>query len=482
MEERGDQRKKETDKNDQEKNMDNTDSSGMKKRKKEKKNEINENEHENGNDRDLNEDINENHEEKASLDENYEEIIVIDDEEGGDKIEDFDFLKLLGYNGSEEPIEEAYGDVKSDYPSFFQVLNGCGLSSMLMLLDPIKNKDLGEFLDQIWNGVEKILLRSKKERKEFEWSYVLEYLLIKSFSDNIISDYLEKTLQDYYVYRINSSSILKYFMQNHIEATRDYIAQEYLRFFETGIINSFILDEHISIMKHNSELNMLFEIFGYESIPYWEGSSSAQPTGALWFSEEELQNLKDPDVVKKLKILKNEFDRGAKILWGKLNHWLAVTDIIVSNKIFEIVVNDPLTGMQEHIKIQSLSEEDQLYFFKKKKINVKPFWAEIIKFLKKEFEKEQVAFLEFRKNMQNAMRQKVLKTKIAEEISLEDLEEIPEDDSEIIEEIPVEIKESNILSNSDINTIIQKDFGPGSEEKRRFNKKIREIIKKNFSF
>lgn len=401
-----------------------------------------------------------------------EDIVIIDEEQekSDEKSREFDRVMAELLNDITFDEKEVYEEVKRDYPLFLQVSNGCGLSSMLMLLDPIKdNIELGGFIDNIWDGVKTILMTTKITKKEFEWSYALQYLLQKTLHKNVISNYLRKNIEyfdDEFIPHVKEH--LMELRQAHINREENQIVEMYNSFFKTGLNNHFILQEHLGRMKTNVELRILFELFGYEFIPHYYD----QPTMALWFSEEEIKNL-DDSVSEKAKILKIQFERGSKVMWGQSYHWLALTDIQISDNGYEIIVNDPLIGQKLKIKLQSLTDDDQLYFYKKKNVDMKPIWKSFINYLNKEFEKERKVLENFKKEMQKGMLERIASQKPKREIPKEDLVEIPG------------IKpafESENLPISEINVFLKLNRNKSkSKQEEDFKDNIKKVIRSRFS-
>lgn len=403
-----------------------------------------------------------------------EDIIIIDEEqeESEEKDKKFDRVMVELLNDIHLDEKDVYEEVKKDYPLFHQVSNGCGLSSMLMLLDPIKeNKDLAEFIDTVWEGVKTFLMAKKITKKEFKWSYALQYLLQKALHKNVISNYLRKNIEyfdDDFIPHVKEH--LMELKQAHINREEVQIVEMYDSFFKNGLNNHFIVQEHLGRMKTNVELRILFELFGYEFIPHYYG----QPTMALWFSQEEIKSL-DDSVSEKAKILKTEFERGSKVMWGQSYHWLAVTDIQISEKGYEIIVNDPLIGQKLKIKLQSLTSDDQLYFYKKKNVDMKPIWKSFVDYLEKEFEKERKVLENFKKELQKGMLERIAAKKSKTEISKEDLVEIPR----------IEVKpssESEKLPISEINVFLNLNKNPAiSKKEEEFKDNIKKVIRSRFS-
>ena len=70
-------------------------------------------------------------------------------------------------------------------PTYTQHVNGCGLSSMLMLLDLPKSEEIKAFLEKIWEKIKGIYGKTSNNQNDLQLSVALQYLLLKSvgFSD-----------------------------------------------------------------------------------------------------------------------------------------------------------------------------------------------------------------------------------------------------------------------------------------------------------
>ncbi len=427
--------------------------------------------------------LNESEREEISKEEEFEE--EESDEEAFDEEglaeEEFDEEDEI-YSESElmqipeKPIGEPYEKVRTDYPIFLQLPNGCGLSSMLMFLDPLQDENLAHFLDEAWKGISQIMMQHNIHQKEFQWSFVLEYLLIKSLADNVIKEYIYEKQPDYDVFSPLLSYDLAGYRQGHMEQKREYIAEEYDNFFRTGIINQFLLTQHIGKMKTNMELKMLFELFGYEFVPYY----SDDPTCAVIFTKKEMKNPKDPDVKERLDFLKNEFNKGARIMLGSYHHWVVVSNIILTKKGYEMIINDSNVGKRYNINFRRLSDTDRFYVYKKRNIDIKPLWNAIIKYLENEFVKERDTFEIFKIKLQESIKKRLEERK-------KEIEEVSEIKQEDLVEIPKsyptsesQINQSNTNSNEifDLSSNNENHEPLSGEE---FKEYLRKVIRKGFS-
>ena len=92
--------------------------------------------------------------------------------------------------------------MSENFPLYSQLPNACGLATFLMFVNPDKNIKLKDFLDYFYPKV-KDFYAIDQEKKEFQWAYVLDYLLLKSIGNNKLSDYLSKKIPDMFVQRID---------------------------------------------------------------------------------------------------------------------------------------------------------------------------------------------------------------------------------------------------------------------------------------
>ncbi|TFG18542.1 MAG: hypothetical protein EU530_08975 [Promethearchaeota archaeon] len=269
-----------------------------------------------------------------------------------------------------------YELVRNDYPLFLQLPNACGLSSTLMLIDPIQNEQIGKILNQVWDHVKKTNV-IEQSRREFQWAFALNYLLLKSAIPNALFEYIKslnaEELDHYY---IGLESTLRFYQQEHLKAKNDFIVNAFEDFFARGLITQFVLAQHIDLFKHNPEIRILMAIFGYEFVR----QPSPDGTGALFFTAEELKNLDLSSAKKKINVLRSEFVKGARIMVGFSFHWVALTNVFTSNGNTHISINDP-SGEKYDLPLTNLSDRDRFYFYRKMKLAPKRLWNQILKII-----------------------------------------------------------------------------------------------------
>lgn len=305
-----------------------------------------------------------------------------------------------------EGDSEKYEEPRNDFPIFHQQKNTCGLSSMLMLLDPLSNAKTREVLDYVWNHVKELLLRPKVEKKEFEWSYALEYLLLKSFHENILSQYIMDHMEfadDYYINKVPLEVHLRQLMEPYYKKNATLIIELYERYFETGEVSSMIITDQIGQMKDAKELEMLMSIFGYQFLPQY----SQDGTGAIFFTNKEIRKPEIPSVNRRLKLLRFEYEKGARIMIGSAYHWMAVTEIIPDPKGYILVFNDPNTARRFKIPFKKLSDTDRFYIYRKRQESPETFWEDLKAWINEEIKKDKESFNQFNLKRQEQIKQRL---------------------------------------------------------------------------
>ncbi len=276
-----------------------------------------------------------------------------------------------------------YELVRNDYPLFLQLPNACGLSSTLMLIDPIQNEQIGKILNQVWSHVKKAN-GIEQSRREFQWAYALDYLLLKSAIPNALFEYVHSlNAEELNHYYIGLESTLRFYQQEHLKLKNTFVVNAFEDFFTQGLITQFILAQHIDLFKHNPEIQILMAIFGYEFVK----QPAPDGTGALFFTVEELKNSELSSAKKKINVLRSEFVKGARIMVGFSFHWVALSNVFTSNGKTHISINDP-SGERYNLPLTNLSDRDRFYIYRKMKSEPKKLWNQILKIIEEDGPRE----------------------------------------------------------------------------------------------
>jgi len=261
-----------------------------------------------------------------------------------------------------------------------------------MLIDPIQNEQIGKFLTHVWDHVKKTTV-IEQTRKEFQWAYALDYLLLKSATPNALFDYIQSLkVEELGHYYIGLESVLRFQQQEHLKLKNNYVVNAFEDFFAHGLITQFVLAQHADTFKHNPEIQILMAIFGYEFVK----QPAPDGTGALFFTTEELKNPELSSAKKKIKVLRSEYVKGARIMVGLSFHWVTLTNVFISNGKIHISINDP-TGEKYDIPLINLSDRDRFYIYRKMKTKPKKIWNQILKIIEEDGPREIALGEEFMK-------------------------------------------------------------------------------------
>jgi len=259
---------------------------------------------------------------------------------------------------------------KYTLPMYEQLSNCCGISTFLMLINPEKNNEFKAFLD---NTYEKISFLNKQTRKEFKWSVVIDYILLKSIGNNLLKKFLNERVPD----------IVNYYMPIIHFKLKDK------KFSNNNVVTRRILKKSLHTMREDTDLKILFNLFGGNYFP--QEQETYDPTRALYFTSKDFFP-NDSGLNKKLDLIKNHLlsENNSNIPCIALNfgyHWVAVNSI--ENDILGI--NNPLGSSPSRKQItHRIPENYRFYLFnynQKKSFILK---KEIKNFFESEIEKELV--------------------------------------------------------------------------------------------
>ena len=290
-------------------------------------------------------------------------------------------------NGKDIKVDQTL-PTKKEIPLFQQLTNSCGLASILMLMDPIKNPKLQEILDKIGELINPLILKILPvNESEFIYQYVLQYVLLKALSRNseeyqFLNDYLTKEFKNSYEnQKLISNFKLAESHQKFIQHEMFAIAKAYDRYIlEGNTIPTLMLKNETFSVKNDMELKILMTIFGYNFIPF------NSTNGALVY------NKKDKNFL--VNLCKSHIDPENRILFGDGKHWQALTGLYTKNlekwiiknekiapktslKDFIIDYNDPILPKQHSVQLKEIISQQFFYVFKKKKGDNSILWDRI---------------------------------------------------------------------------------------------------------
>ena len=232
---------------------------------------------------------------------------------------------------------------KYQLPMYGQLSNCCGISTFLMLINPEKNTEFKAFLD---NTYEKISFLNKQTRKEFKWSVVIDYILLKSIGNNLLKNFLNEKIPD----------IVNYYMPIIHFKLKDK------KFSNTNVVTRRILKISLHTMREDTDLKILFNLFGGRYFP--QEQETYDPTRALYFTSKDFFT-NDSGFKHKLALMQNHVksEKNANIPCIALNfgyHWVAVNSIEGDT----IEINNPLGTSPSRKQIaRGIPETYRFYLF-----------------------------------------------------------------------------------------------------------------------
>ena len=291
-----------------------------------------------------------------------------------------------------------------DLPAYGQYSNGCGLASLLMLLNPPKNPEIEVFLNKTWEILTPLLEEFAEKEIEYKWALVLQYILLKVQGNSEDSDKneLHEIFRTRMEYNYDDQCYINLFTQQQKRTAlldKDQEKEAYLCLhYEEGedLLTPFQILENLSDMKTDMELKILANIFNFE-FDYQKFSHDI--TGAVVFLPKELKgkHIKE-NTKKKWRILEKKMENEDTIMfYGRVHHWMPIRGFYLKLKnhwnarsmFFNI--NDPLTKRSVDFNIKDITSHDRFLIFKKRnngEKNAGKMRSLIERILKEDVEKE----------------------------------------------------------------------------------------------
>ena len=270
-----------------------------------------------------------------------------------------------------------------------------------MLINPEKNIKVKDFLDKIYNQIDFFLPEFSDESLvliEHKWAVVLDYILLKCIDNNFLTDKLKTKLPDYEVEAYQGMKGFYLNNQNHsvIRSLTPRFVNFYNTFFESYLVNRYLLKRDLFSLKEDVDLKILFYLFGGEQV--FQKQNDVVLDNRLYFSkndfnEEELNQ-------KKLQILYDHIEGSTDnytncLLFNLKNHWVAVSEINLTRSLIHI--NEPLYGRSVKIKINKRTPSSYIFYLYKYNLeNAIILQEDAIEYLHEEISKEltnQIKFL-----------------------------------------------------------------------------------------
>ena len=256
---------------------------------------------------------------------------------------------------------------KISLPKYRQLPNACGLSAFLMLIDPEENTKFKKLLNDFFEEIEFLIPRLSKKGellKEYKWSVVLNYLLLKVMGENLLSEQLNELLPEFFLedYQVHIIHKLNNENSRIIRRLSQRFKDYYYSYFDSFLANPYVLERDLNTMKKDVDLRVLFGLFGGEYIHQTHATCGAK--GEICFSRSDFEGEGVP-VSEKLQLLfdylqKSEGKTVPRILLNLQNHWVSVTSINIEKRF--VLFNDPKAGRESKIKINKRTPSTFLFY------------------------------------------------------------------------------------------------------------------------
>lgn len=182
-------------------------------------------------------------------------------------------------------------------PQYHQYGGACGLTSLLMALNPVQ-RNIAPFLDQVVDHFPEAIHPDPDHGKT--WQQALEFLLLQIPRRPTFQRLLKKTYGKHFTDEM--LPLIHYNLSAH-QNPQDPLTYTTVR-------------RRVDVWKHDFELEMLAGLFGCTFQPY---PITHDGTGAVDFTE--------GDVARKTSFLQDRVAARDPILRGSGGHWTAVEDI-----------------------------------------------------------------------------------------------------------------------------------------------------------
>jgi hypothetical protein len=212
-----------------------------------------------------------------------------------------------------------------------------------MLINPEKNTKFKEFFEDAYDNIGFLC---KQTRKEFKWSVVIDYILLKSLGDDLIKEFLSEKNPDI----VDVYMPIAHFMLDD------------KKFSKTNIVSKRIINKSLYTMREDVDLKILFYLFGGNFFP--QEQETYDSTRALYFTFKDFYP-NDSGFKNKLEIMKNHLQSEVigKVSCIAINfghHWVAVNSIETDI----ISYNNPLGPYISSKKItRDISENTRFFLF-----------------------------------------------------------------------------------------------------------------------
>lgn len=351
----------------------------------------------------------------------------------------------------------------NEIPRYKQLPNACGLSTVLMLLNPEKHDGMKSFLTEFYEQIDFLIPQLSKNPvilDEYKWSVVLNYLLLKILGQNELHEFLKEHVDEFETHVAVKTSSYHNEEASKLKQLPELFSELFFSFFENHLVNPYLLRTSLFSMRTDREIKILFKLFG--GTFYAQDQEFPDGTGALYFTEGDFKS-KPKEADNKLDILKNHLKKTTNnetfcIAVNLGFHWVAVRSI--DGKMVNI--NDPSSGREKSFKIgKRIPETFRFYLFKFNPEEAIVLQDHIQEFLKSESKKELEQIKSYTKNL----------VRKADDLKRFALEEIEEELTQ--KQIVIEEEDKFTIPTNQVQKTIAKPLS-GEDLMERIRKRIKE--------
>ncbi|MHA1791172.1 MAG: hypothetical protein ACTSVI_00925 [Promethearchaeota archaeon] len=281
---------------------------------------------------------------------------------------------------------------KETMPHYQQLKDACGLSAVLMMIQPNIDKASRELLEKIGDKIKQAFpgLSSLMEDANTKHQVAAAFTILKAAKSDEIGDYLKRFDKDNYEF---IQEVILHELQKRMTGQPGRIGRSLEKklenYIKKGTFDKTFLQEYTTKIKTDVELKLLLACFGYRFVqfpysPDGTGSINLETIDSIvknnLIRDEESNNY-DEVLEFMLTFLKVNFDK-CMILINIGFHWVPAAKIIIEDKRFpELYYLDSSRTRGELVKLTHWKSSKYFYFFRQDpilKIDMQRFLKRIL--------------------------------------------------------------------------------------------------------
>ncbi len=286
-------------------------------------------------------------------------------------------------------------ELQHGYPLYQQLINACGLTSVLMILHHSRIVEDAKVLDDLNKILTPLIDEIEPDLPyEFKLQYALQYLLLKIYGAGspkygFLKEILEEAFPQEF---LNHLAIIKYQMkqnqQSHLFTHQYQQVEGYDHYFlEDFHVSIELLKEQTHMNKLDLDIKLLLTLFGFKFLP----QQVEDGTGTL-----SLSYTSEKEYVKKIEFYTNSPTH--HLICGKTAHWMIVVGIEKKDRFFKakskeekgdrekiheksakfkevkLIMHNPLKKNPQEYKLEDIAKNFLFYVFEKKESPNAAIW------------------------------------------------------------------------------------------------------------